>query len=73
MRNVTKQIEQGLSIIERTPNLALVYGELQQIFDSFKADAEKIGNNNALFNLIRDVYQMGVAVGYRKGKTDSTK
>lgn len=73
MRNMEKQKEKGMQVMEKHPNADLIVAELTQLRDSFKHTAMTKGINEAIYNIICDSFYSGVAVGYRTGKKDSIK
>ena len=67
-RNVQKAIEEGRKISEKRDGLGIYLTEMDQFRDMFTQNIKKHGPEEALFHLIWDVYDMGLAVGMRNGK-----
>jgi hypothetical protein len=65
MRNIEKNIERGHEIIKKHERADLSDYELNYFYENFKKIAEEKGTANGLFDLIGDVFHMGVAVGAR--------
>lgn len=65
MRNIEKNIERGHEIIKKHERADLNDYELNYFYENFKKIAEEKGTANGLFDLIDDVFHMGVAVGAR--------
>lgn len=65
MRNIEKNIEQGHEIIKKHEKADLTAFELSHFYESFKKNTEEKGTADGLFDLISDVFCMGVAVGAR--------
>lgn len=64
-RNVRKAIDQGDRIIHNNPRIDITVAELNEYYEEFKNNDK---TSAALFNLISNVYRMGVAVGMRNAK-----
>ena len=65
MRNIDKNIEQGHEIIRKHERADLTVSELHQFYETFSKTAEEKGVAEGIFELITDVFHMGVAVGAR--------
>lgn len=55
----------GGALAAKRPALDLTTSELQTFFDTFNTTAAAKGTQEALFELIGDVYSAGLAIGYR--------
>jgi len=55
----------GGALTEKRPGLDLTVSELQLFYDTFNTTAAEKGTQEALFNLIGDVYNAGLAIGHR--------
>lgn len=65
MRDIKTQSSQGRKIIERSKSIDLVAAELEQIMKSYDETSRSCGPQLALYELITDVYQTGISIGYR--------
>ena len=65
MRNIEKNIEQGHEIIRKHERADLTVFEIHQFYEKFSETAKEKGIAEGIFDLISDVFHMGVAVGAR--------
>ena len=65
MRDIEKNIERGHEIIKKHERADLSAYELCYFYENFKKIEEEKGTADGLFDLICDVFHMGVAVGAR--------
>ena len=65
MRNIEKNIERGHEIIKKHEQADLSTSEAYHFYERFKKSAEEKGTEDGIFDLISDVFHMGVAVGAR--------
>lgn len=73
MRDLNKQKEQGRQIIRAHERADMRGDEMMRLKDDFDNMVHEKGVNNAIYDLICDVFYFGVAVGYRTRKRESTK
>lgn len=64
-RNIDKDIQRGKTIIENHPMADLSTEELMSICTDLRDRAVREGTVNAAWDILRDVFYMGVAVGSR--------
>lgn len=64
-RNITKAMQEGRKLANDRPALDLTASEMQILFNTFNATAATKGTPDALFELIGNAYNAGLAIGNR--------
>ena len=68
MRDINKQLEQGMEVIARHPRADIKVEELRTLIDSAIKYGDGKGITHMLYNAISTSFYMGVAVGSRNSR-----